>query len=42
MYVCLYKNARYRSQFWTDFREVNMVDAVAPLGELYYFQKSAQ
>ncbi len=23
MYICMYKNARYRRQFWTNFHDIN-------------------
>ncbi len=35
----MYKNARYKSQFWTDFHEILMVGTGPLMGEPYYFWK---
>ncbi len=35
----MYKNARYRSQFWTDFHEIHVVGAGSLMGQSYCFWK---
>ncbi len=35
----MYKNARYKSQFWTDFYEIYMVYAGPLMGEPHCFWK---
>ncbi len=35
----MYKKLRYRSQFWTDFHEIHMVNAGLLIGEPYCFWK---
>ncbi len=34
----MYKNARYRSQFWIDFHEIHMVGAGSLIGELLFLE----
>ncbi len=37
----MYKNERYKSQFWINFQEIYMVGAGLPLGEVYCFWKQS-
>ncbi len=39
-YLCINKNARYRSQFWTHFHKIYMVGADLCEGELYRVWKN--
>ncbi len=43
IYIYIDKNARYRSQFWTDLHEIHMVDAGLLMGEpCCFWKQSAQ
>ncbi len=39
--IFMYKNKRYRSQFWTDFHETHIVGAGPLMGEPNYFRKQS-
>ncbi len=41
IYLFMYKNGRYRLQFWLDFHEMHMIDAGPLIGEPYHFWKQS-
>ncbi len=41
IFIFMYKNARYRSQFWTDFHEIHKVGAGPPISKTYCFWKQS-